>query len=56
MVWAFFAGVCIGLPAGCILREQGYKQKLILAYAMLNPNKERKSTHYRIIINANFVN
>ena len=40
MVWAFFAGLCVGLPAGCYLREQGYTSKFRNAYRALTPNSE----------------
>ena len=44
MVWAFVAGICAGLPAGCYLREHGYADKLRNAYGALQPGRDDMRT------------
>ena len=44
MVWAFVTGICFGLPAGCYLRENGYANKLKMAYGALQPGSNNLST------------
>ena len=40
MVWAFFAGVFLGFPAGCYLREKGYVQKARAAVQIMRPDSD----------------
>ena len=37
MVYAFFAGLFVGLPVGCYLRERGYANKLNDAFRVFYP-------------------
>ena len=40
MVYFFFAGMMVGLPAGCMLREKGYHLRFINAYRVIVPAPE----------------
>merc|ERR1712086_356156 len=44
MVWAFVAGISIGLPVGCYFREQGYSKKMKSAWRELNPIEDEFKT------------
>ena len=40
MVWTFCAGMIMGFPVGCYLREQGYLRKMRNAYSALRPEAD----------------
>ena len=40
MVYFFVAGVFVGLPVGCVLREKRYHHKFIEAYRVLVPKDQ----------------
>ena len=45
MVWAFGAGILVGFPAGCYLREHGYLRKMRNAYSALRPDADYLPTN-----------
>jgi hypothetical protein len=47
MVWAFAAGLFVGLPIGCYLREKGYSRKAKQAYDIFNPNRDKQMDKFR---------
>ena len=48
MVYFFLAGVFVGLPMGCMLREKQYHKRFIEAYRVLVPRQQAaQSEKYR---------
>ena len=52
-MYIFGAGLLVGLPLGCYMRERGFDKRFIRAYAAINPDRKPYIKNRELLQNQN---